>query len=179
MKIKSIKLKILFTLIIILGLGFQWWAELREPWQYLAFVFAYLNIIDYWIDYNPLAKKYTLKLEIDVILHTIIIFSMFLLIFGTQKTLAYFLIAFAFYRLADILWIWRIKKEHRVPHSDLIFLNTWFKYDFVEMFVCIGLYFLIGQDILSQMSILVMFVCIRVITRFIESKSYKKVFYAV
>ncbi|HEY4515679.1 MAG TPA: hypothetical protein VJH67_00610 [Candidatus Paceibacterota bacterium] len=164
---------------VVLGIGFQFWTELREPWQYIAFIFAYLNIIDYWIDYNPLAKKYALKLEIDVILHTLIIFSMFLLIFGTQKTVSYFLMSFAFYRLADILWIWRIKSEHRVPHSDLMFLNTWFLYDFVEMIVALGLYFIIAENILGQMTALIVFICVRAVTRFIESKSYKKVFYSV
>lgn len=55
---------------VILGLGFQWWPMLHEPWQYVAFVFVYLNLIDFWIDYTPAMKKYPLKSEIDVFIHT-------------------------------------------------------------------------------------------------------------
>lgn len=164
---------------VVLGLGFQWWIDLKEPWQYLAFAFAYLNIIDYWVDYNPLAKKYALKLEIDVILHTLIIFGMFLFIFSTQKSIFYFLVSFAVYRVADILWIWRIKSEHKIPSRDLIFLDTWFLYDFVEVFISAGLYVLAHFGVLSPLSVLVVFICARIITRTIESKRYKKVFYAV
>ena len=35
---------------VVLGLGFQWWPLLKEPWQYTAFIFVYLDIVDYWID---------------------------------------------------------------------------------------------------------------------------------
>lgn len=164
---------------VVLGLGFQWWPELREPWQYLAFVFAYLNIIDYWIDYNPIANKYSLSLGIDVILHTIIIFSMFLLLFATQKTVTYFFIAFAFYRLADILWIWRIKSEHQIPSSDLIFINTWHKWDFVEAALALGFYFVATNTILSTLILLIIFICARAVTRIIASRSYKKTYYAL
>ena len=164
---------------VVLGLGFQWWPEVNEPWEYLAFIFAYLNIIDYWIDYNPLAKKYAMKLEIDVMLHTVIIFSMFLIIFATQKTIFYFLVSFALYRVADILWIWRIKSEHKIPPSDLVFLDTWFLYDFVEAFICIGLYAAALYGNVSPLWIMVIFVCLRILTRAIESTRYKRVFYAV
>ena len=164
---------------VVLGLGFQWWPELTEPWQYLAFAFAYLNIIDYWIDYNPIAKKYSVKLEVDVILHILIIFGMFLLISSTLQTLTYFFLAFAFYRAADIVWIWRIKREHRIPASDLVFINTWYKWDFVEAILAGGFYFLAADEILNPTILLLIFICIRILTRTIESKSYKKVFYAI
>ena len=30
---------------VVLGLGFQWWPDLREPWQFLAFVLVYLIFV--------------------------------------------------------------------------------------------------------------------------------------
>ena len=165
---------------VVLGLGFQWWPELREPWQYIAFVFAYLNLIDYWIDYNPIAKRYPLRHELtEVLIHTLIIFGMFLLVFGSQKTLPYFLYSFAFYRLADILWIWRMKKEHTIPHHDMIFMNTWHVYDAVEMFSAIAIGFAAAHNVLGPTSALLIFIVIRVATRIASSTHYKKVFFAV
>ena len=116
---------------VVLSLGFQWWPELNHPWQFIAFAFVYINLIDYWIDYNPTAKKYSLKLEIDVLLHTLIIFGMFLLIFATQKDIIYFFSSFIFFRIADILWLWRIKREHKIPSGDLVFFNTWLRFDMI------------------------------------------------
>src|SRR3989338_7383404 len=87
---------------VILGLGFQWWAELNLTWQYIAFVFVYLNLIDYWIDYAPTLKKYPFKNQLDIFLHTAIIFAMFFLVYTPQKSIQIFLLAFIFYRLTDI-----------------------------------------------------------------------------
>ena len=164
---------------VVLGLGFQWWPEIKEPWQYIAFFFAYLNLIDYWIDYNPTAKKYALKLEIDVVVHTLIIFGMFLLVFATQKSLTYFLFSFAFYRIADIIWLYCIKWKHKTINEDSIFINTWLLSDVVESAAAITL----GGIALSQPSsglrLLSLFILIRVFTRSISSLRYKKIFYAL
>lgn len=177
---KQFQLKFIDVMVgVVLSLGFQWWPALNEPWQYLAFVFTYLSLIDYWIDYNPVAKKYALRLEIDVIIHTVIIFSMFLLIFATQKSLPYFLMSFMVYRIADILWLWRIKSEHKILHDDIKFMDTWLFYDAIEAIVAFGLYFLSSYYIFNPIIILIVFICIRAITRFMSSVKYKKVFYAV
>ncbi len=104
---------------------------------------------------------------------------MFLLTFSTLKSVAYFLVAFGTFRIADILWIWRIKKEHKIPPDDLVFINTWFFYDFVEVFIVVGLYLFVRYNTPTPLMILIVFMCARIITRILESKSYKKVFYAV
>lgn len=163
---------------VVLGLGFQWWPELKEPWQYLAFAFAYLNLIDYWIDYNPTAKKFALKLEADVVLHTIIIFSMFLLVFATQKSLWYFFFAFTFYRMADIVWLWFIKKKHKTLGEDLIFIHTWLWSDIVEALAALGFGFLASRELFGPLYLLTAFVLVRIVTRAISSLRYKKIFYA-
>ena len=42
---KDFSLKFIDIMIgVVLGLGFQWWPLLQEPWQYVAFIFVYLNI---------------------------------------------------------------------------------------------------------------------------------------
>ncbi len=164
---------------VVLGLGFNWWPQIQEPWQFIAFFFAYLTAIDYWIDYNPVAKKYPLRIQLDVILHTMIIFGMFLLIFAPQKTLSYFLFSFAFYRLADIIWIWVIKKEHRVPKEDLIFMNTWTVQDTVEMLAAVILATIAVQENQSPVLLLLIFIAIRALTRFVSSARYKRVFFAL
>ena len=164
---------------VVLGLGFQWWPELKELWQYIAFIFAYLNLIDYWIDYNPTAKKYPLRHELtEVLIHTLIIFGMFLLIFGSQKTLPYFLFSFAFYRLTDIIWIWRIEKENTISHSDTVFMKTWHFYDTVEMFASIAIGVIATQNLLNSLSALSIFIVIRIFTRIASSAKYKRVFFA-
>lgn len=163
---------------VVLGLGFSWWPELNEPWQYLAFIFAYLNLVDYWVDYNPTAKKYSLKLEVDVVLHTLIIFGMFLLVFATQKSLSYFLLSFVFYRVADILWLWFIKAKHKRLAGDLVFINTWLFSDIVEALVALGFGWLAFNESFTPLYLLIAFVVIRIFTRLISSARYKKIFYA-
>ncbi|MEK7187754.1 MAG: hypothetical protein AAB691_02835 [Patescibacteria group bacterium] len=163
---------------VVLGLGFQWWPELKEPWQYIAFIFAYFNLVDYWIDYNPAAKKYTLGLEIDIVLHTLIIFSMFLLVFSAQQSLSYFLFAFGFYRATDILWLCMIKAKHKKVTGDIVYVNTWLVSDIVESSVALGLGVVALYEIIAPLYILISFVLIRVCTRLLSSVRYKKIFYA-
>ena len=163
---------------VVLGLGFQWWPQLKEPWQYLAFIFAYLNLVDYWIDYNPTAKRYALKLEVDVVLHTLIIFGMFLLVFAAQKSLSYFLFSFAFYRVADILWLWFIKYKHKTLAGDLVFINTWLLSDIVETLAALAFGLLALYESFFPIYFLIAFVTIRIITRLMSSVRYKKIFYA-
>lgn len=163
---------------VVLGLGFQWWADLRELWQYIAFIFAYLTVIDYWVDYNPIANKYALKLEIDVLIHTLIIFGMFLLLFSPLKNLAYFFYSFAFYRLADILWLWRIKSHHTIPKNDLKFMNTWQIYDWVEAVTAVLMATISAQYSFNPVYILLVFIFIRAITRILSSLRYQKAFFA-
>ncbi len=115
---------------IVLSLGFQWWTSLHEFWQYAAFIFVYIDIIDYWIDYGPSLKKYPPKKEIDLFLDVVVMFNLFLYIFSTQKeTSFYFLISFAVLRLLDILWIRRVIKEY--PHERLN-IKKWLTFNLIE-----------------------------------------------
>src|SRR3989344_4227887 len=117
---------------IILGLGFQWWPNLIEPWQYVAFFFAYFSIVDYWIDYIPALKKYPPKSEVGLLADILVLFSMFLLIYSAQKNIAYFFIAFIVFRAVDFVWMWRIRREYALSEKDIIFFNTWLTFEIIE-----------------------------------------------
>jgi hypothetical protein len=162
---------------IVLGLGFQWWPMLHEPWQYLAFVFVYLNLIDYWIDYSPVLKRYPFKREIDVIIHFGIIFMMFYLVYATQRTVGLVLLAFAIYRLLDLVWMWRLQKSYDVADTDRRFIINWSRY---EAFEGISALLLAGISVVSHvsaLSTLVAFIAVRIATRVIASYSYRAVYY--
>lgn|SRR3989338_5463937 len=162
---------------IVLGLGFQWWTDLVAPWQYLAFIFIYLNLIDYWIDYSPTLKKYPLKDQVDIFIHSLIIFSMFLLTLATKKTLDYFLFAFILYRVGDLLWLVRIKWEYSVFERDRKFIVSWSIFDSVEILAAAAI---IGAGHIYGISVLLLFlsfVIIRVTTRILASVSYKQLYY--
>ena len=162
---------------IVLGLGFQWWPNLHQPWQYIAFIFIYLNLIDYWIDYSPVLKRYPFKREIDVVLHFVIIFMMFYLVFATQRSLAVLLFAFAIYRLADLVWMWRLQKSYKLDLHDRPFLVNWQRFEFIEF--CAALFFS-GISLISRISpitILVVFMLIRLSTRTMASYRYHSVYF--
>jgi hypothetical protein len=92
--IKNFSVKFIDMMIgIVLGLGLQWWVNLESTWQYVAFVFCYFDITDYWIDYGPSLKKFPPKREIDVFLDVAIAFSLFFYIYTTQVSVFYFLIS--------------------------------------------------------------------------------------
>ena len=97
---KGFALKFLDIMIgIILGLGFQWWPNLVESWQYIAFIFVYLDIIDYWIDFLPALRKFPPEAELDWFLEVGIMFFLFLFIYTTQTTIGYFLWSFFGFRI--------------------------------------------------------------------------------
>lgn len=173
---KDFALKFIDIMIgIVLGLGFQWWDNLHEPWQYIAFFFAYLSVIDYWIDYNPVVKKFPPKNELSLITDVGVLFSMFLLIYSAQKTLAYFFIAFAVFRIADIFWLLRVKHDFTLPKSEKIYFDTWIIFELIEAIVAIGL--LIAFQYPPLMVILV-FIIFRIGMRVAASFRYKSVHFA-
>lgn len=163
---------------IVLGLGFQNWSVFKEPWQYIAFIFAYLDIIDYWIDYSPSLKKFPPKREIDVFLDLAIMFSLFLLIYSTQLTIIYFLASFIFLRILDYLWLINAKRNHNPSGSDKLFVDAWITFDLIEISIT-GI--IIGLTILfpaSPLIIIIGFIIFRLITRLGASLRYKKVHFA-
>ncbi len=173
---KDFSLKFIDIMVgIVLGLGFQWWPDLIAPWQYLAFVFVYLDIVDYWIDYSPSLKKFPPKREIDVFLDLGIMFTLFLYIYSTKLTIGYFLIACSIFKLLDYFWLLSSKKEYHPTGSDKLFVDTWMKFNLVEVVVTLAF---IGCTLLFNLKpllVILLFIGFRITMRILASYRYKKV----
>lgn len=173
---KDFSLKFLDIMIaVVLGLGFQWWPQLQTPWQFVAFIFVYLDIVDYWMDYGPSLKKFPPKREIDVILDIMIMFALFLYIYATQLSLVYFLGAFIFTRILDYFWLLSSKYEYRPSGTDGAYLNSWLKFDLIEILITICLIVTTIFLNIPTMGILTMFIIARIIIRILASWQYKKI----
>lgn len=164
---------------VVLGLGFQWWPNLHEPWQFAAFIFAYIIIIDYWVDTAAALKKFPPKRELDIVLDVATMFSFFLFIYYAQATIIHFLAVFVAFRILDALWIFRVKNEYSLtPHDDLV-MNTWLVADFIEAAVAASLiaanYFLSKQ---TPIMLLAIFVSLWLVTRIWSSLRYKRIYFA-
>lgn len=179
---KEFSLKFIDIMIgIVLGLGFQWWPNLGGVWQYVAFAFVYLDIIDYWIDYSPSLKKFPPKREIDLIIDVAIMFAVFLYIYSAQLTVVYFLGAFALFRLFDFFWFWRVRSQYQPTHTDKLFIDTWLRFDIIEMVFALGLITITAFTSLSpslSLIVLIIFIIFRIFMRIIASFRYKKVYFA-
>ncbi len=163
---------------VVLGLGFQWWPLLQEPWQYVAFVFAYLDVVDYWIDYSPSLKKFPPKREIDVLLDIGIVFTLFLYIYATLISITYFLTAFVALKVLDYFWLLSSKYEYQPAGTDKLFVDTWLRFNLIEVcitIILIGLAFIIP---ISHLIILAIFIVFRLIMRILASWQYKKVHFS-
>ena len=135
--LKDFSLKFVDVMIgVVLGVGFQWWPELHDFWQHVAFLFIYLNLVDFWIDYSPTLKKFPIKREFDVIIHTFLVFLMFYMIYSVTLSIQHIFISYGIFRLLDILWIHRMRKGYPVSESDMKFLSGWNRQDIKE---CIGI----------------------------------------
>jgi hypothetical protein len=173
---KNFSLKFIDIMVgIVLGLGFQLWPNLQEPWQYIAFIFVYIDIVDYWIDYGPSLKKFPPKKEIDVILDISIMFALFLYIYTTQLGIIYFLSAFILFMILDYFWLLSSKYEYRPVGTDKIFIDTWMKFNLVEavgaaIFIILSVFFSP-----SSLVIISAYILFRLITRVLASWKYKKV----
>lgn len=176
---KDFALKFIDIMIgIVLGLGFQWWPNLHEPWQYLAFIFVYLDIIDYWIDYSPALKKFPPKSELDLMIDIGIMFSLFLFIYATQLTLVYFLTVFVVFRLFDTVWLFRAKYQYSPITQDKIFIDTWTRFNSAEIIFSVILIFIARWSSFDPLQMLSIFIILRVITRILASLQYKRVHFA-
>jgi len=175
---KDFALKFIDIMIgIVLGLGFQWWPDLREPWQYAAFIFAYLSVIDYWIDTAPALKKYPPKRELDLILDVAIMFALFLFIYSTRESILYFFITFIVFRVIDFLWILRVKWEYEPMQHDGLVINTWLSFNSAEIIAASGLVLLNFVYPLSPLILLSIFIIFRLISRIFSSFRYKRVYF--
>lgn len=174
---KNFSLKFIDIMVgIVLGLGFQWWPDLQEPWQYIAFIFVYFDIVDNWIDYSPSLKKFPPKREIDVLLDLGIMFTFFLYIYATKLTVAYFLMAFVVFKILDYFWLLSSKHEYNPTGIDRTFVNTWMKLDLIEA-IFTGVFIYLSY-LFAPIFIISGFIIFRVITRIWASFKYKKVHFA-
>src|SRR5262245_26927094 len=130
---KNFSLKFIDILIgIVLGLGFQWWPLFEYPWQYVAFIFAYFDIVDYWIDYSPSLKQFPPKREIDVMLDLSIMFILFLYIYASLLSVTYFLGVFIIWRILDYFWLLSSRYEYSPVGTDKLFVDTWLRFNIFE-----------------------------------------------
>ncbi|OHA17984.1 MAG: hypothetical protein A2664_01390 [Candidatus Taylorbacteria bacterium RIFCSPHIGHO2_01_FULL_46_22b] len=160
---------------IVLGLGFQWWPNLHEPWQYIAFIFVYIDIVDYWMDYGPSLKKFPPKREIDVMLDVAIMFALFLYIYTTQLSLTYFFGAFILTRILDYFWLLSSKQEYQPSGVDAVYINSWLRFNLIESVTAGFLFWIALSSIIPVLTILLIFIGLRVIIRILASWQYKKI----
>lgn len=173
---KNFSLKFVDIMVgMVLGLGFQWWPVLGQPWQYVAFIFAYVDIIDYWIDYSPSLKKFPPKREIDVILDVAIVFTIFLYIYATQLTIVYFLTAFTVFKILDYFWLLSSKFEYNPTGNDKLFIDTWLNFNLIEAMVSLVLIGFLYFISIPSAVIIITFIVFRFAMRILASLNYKKV----
>jgi hypothetical protein len=173
---KNFSLKFIDIMIgIVLGLGFQWWIFLQYPWQYVAFIFVYLDIVDNWIDYSPSLKKFPPKREIDIFLDLGIMFAFFLYIYSTQLTIIYFFTAFIIFKILDYLWLWSSEREYKPIGIDKLFLDTWIHFNMFEIIITGILIIVTLLFSIQPLVVIIIFIVTRIITRILASLRYKKV----
>lgn len=176
---KNFSLKFVDIMVgVVLGLGFQWWPLLQHPWQYIAFIFAYLDIVDYWIDYSPSLKKFPPKREIDVLLDVGIVFAIFLYIYATQLTIVYFLITFAVFRILDYFWLLSSKYEYHPSDTDKLFVDTWLRFNLIETIATTAFAAYILITTLSPLIAIMVFIAFRAVMRVMASLQYKRIHFA-
>lgn len=176
-EIKNFSIKFIDIMIgVILGLGFNWWKELQEPWQFIAFIFVYLDVVDYWIDYGPSLKKFPPKKEIDVFLDLAICFSLFLYIYSTQLSITYFIMASGLIKIFDFFWLFSSKLEYRPTDFDKKYIVTWMITDGIEIALAALIILLASFINFSSLTILIIFIALRLSARVIASYNYKKIY---
>ena len=163
---------------IVLGLGFQWWTNLQFPWQYLAFIFVYVDIVDYWVDYSPSVKKFPPKREVDLILDVAIMFSPFLYIYTTQQTILHFLFAFALFSILDCIWCIRARQEYHPGGTEGKYLTTWIHFNWIQAVIVLAVSGLLLVAGISPLATLIVFIAMRIVGRIAASYRYKKVYLA-
>jgi len=172
---KSFSIKFIDIMVgVILGLGFQWWPALTHNWQYIAFFFVYIDLIDYWIDYAPSLKKFPPKSEIDMMIDLAIMFGLFIYIYSTQQSFQHFMYAFAIFKTFDFIWLLRAKKDYKPTGIDGTFVDVWLKLNLVEIVGAL-LLVLISVNIVNPLIWMVIFVLFRVSTRLFASFRYKRI----
>lgn len=177
LNIKNFSIKFIDIMIgIILGLGFQWLVNLREAWQVVAFIFVYIDIVDFWIDYGPALKKFPPKKEIDVFLDLAICFALFVYIYSTQFLVLYFLAAFVVIKILDFFWLLSSKLEYRPVGFDKKYLDTWMTTDVAEIFLTVFLATVALIIKLEDIWVVSVFIILRITMRVFASTKYGRVY---
>lgn len=174
-KITNFSLKFIDIMVgLVLGLGFQWWPVLQSPWQYVAFIFTYVDLVDFWIDYGPALRKFPPKREIDVLLDIGICFAMFLYIYASQLTTIAYLGGFILLRVLDFFWLLSSKFEYSPKGFDKTYLNAWMRVDLIQTLLAALLCLVSLAMPVSPMVLIVGFIILIFITRVYASMTYKK-----
>ncbi len=120
----SIKfLDVMFGAIIALGFG-QWFSvSEREGLFFMSFLFAHVILIDVWVNYDPIVRKFPTKNPYFLILDLAMIFTMSFLIYYSMFHLQRFLLSIIALRLAGIFWSERPLKEYKLNGSDAAYLK--------------------------------------------------------
>ena len=178
-KLSNMSLKFVDIMIgVVLGLGFQWWPNLTEPWQYAAFIFVYIDLVDYWIDYSFSLKAFPPKRELNIMLDVAIIFTMFLYIYSTQLTITYFLVSFGAFRIIDTFSLLRARREYHPSGREGKFVRAWIAMNIAEMLYTAILLVVAIQFAFSPLMLLGVYIALRLATRIIASLHYKEVYFA-
>ena len=162
---------------VVLGLGFQWWPDLQEPWQFAAFALVYLLVIDYWIDTASALKKFPPKRELDIFIDVAIAFVFFLFIYSTKVSILYFLSVFILFRVLDAVWIYRVKAEYRIIGHERLVLNTWLMADFAESLTAAALIATYKTYVLLPLTTLSLFTVAWLLVRVLSSIRYRKAYF--
>lgn len=163
---------------VVLGLGFQWWPSLHEPWQYVAFIFVYFDLVDYWIDYSTSLKRLPPRRELTILLDIAVIFTMFLYIYATQLSILEFLAAFIAFKVVDTFCLIRARVEHHPSKHDRHFVRAWI---WSNLFEVVGTGALIAwtyHEPLTAPIMLGIFIALRLATRVWASLQYKEVYFS-
>lgn len=177
-RLGNISLKFMDIMIgVVLGLGFQWWPNLHEPWQYAAFIFVYLDLVDYWIDYSSSLKRFPPRRELDIMLDVAVVFTMFLYIYATQLSILYFILNFVAFKIVDTLWLVRVRSEYHPSGREKQFVHAWIWYNIVEIVYTGGLVLLTLSYPLSALTLIGTFIMLRIATRILASLQYKEVYF--
>lgn len=174
---KNFSIKFIDIMIgVVMGIGFQYVQELHEPWQFLAFLYVYIALIDYWIDYGPLLKKFPPKKELNVIIDIAVVFALFLFIFSVKYSIVYVIGAFIFLRVLDFVWLFVAKKSYKPTGKDLVYVDAYMIVDVVDCILAAVLIGSINLFSISSLFALFLLVCINLSMRIFASVKYKKAF---
>lgn len=163
---------------VVLGLGFQWWPNLHEPWQYAAFIFVYFDLVDYWIDYSASLTQLPPRRELGILFDVAVIFTMFLYIYSTQLSVVYFLLAFLAFRVVDMCCLLRAKYEHHQSLHAGRFIRAWLINNTIEIIYTALILFIASNYAFSPLSVLGVFIALRLTTRVAASLQYKQVYFS-